>query len=316
MTTTSIHRMNADKFLRKKYPPLQHKLWIWRYYLLNRLNNAFPDANLDPKLQKKDFHVDNIKAKIDALNLRKATPSRMLSNLFWKHLNWEGFEAELGDLCISDFGCGDGHYGELFYAFSGKRLKQYHGYDLYAHDNWDNLQQKNDYMAFQTFDSSTQAMIGILDDQTNLIVSQSAIEHFDGDLQFFKHIQAFVQSRGKSTIQVHLFPSAICLDLYRLHGIRQYTPRTVSKITRLFSDFSTCILYSLGNKPSNDYHLETITKPYFDAGKKYDDIYTDVYYQQTLDALDADMQSPSGQPAFYALIIHSYATQSLDYVMS
>lgn len=314
MSTTSIHSMNADQFLRKKHAPMRRRLWIWRYYLMNYLNNLFPDAKVDPNLKRDVFRVSDIRAEVDALNIPKASPSRMLSNLFWKHLDWQALEAAVGTLCISDFGCGDGHYGALFQEFSGDRLQQYHGYDLFPNDRWQTWQQDNAYMSFQPFNSSTQAMVGVVDEQTNLIVSQSAIEHFNGDLQFFKHIQEFVQSRQKPTIQIHLFPSAVCLPLYRLHGIRQYTPRTVSKITRLFSDFSTCILYDLGNKPSNDHHMETITRPYFDQGTDYRETHTDDYYQRTLTALEADMHQPSIQPAFYALIMHSYPEHPINYL--
>jgi len=314
MATTSIHRMNADKFLRTKHSPRQRRWYAWRYFLVNRLNNARPMSNLDPSLELRDFRPQNIRAEIEALNMPKASPSRMLGDLFWKHLNWNKFDAELGSIKISDFGCGKGQYGELFYDFSGERLTQYHGYDYFDNDNWDTLKQANAYMDFFTFDSSTQTMVGLVDDDTTMITSQSAIEHFDDDLTFFEHLRDFVQHRNKPTLQVHLFPSAVCLDLYRLHGVRQYTPRTVSIITRLFSDFSTCVLYRIGNKPSNDHHLETITKPVYDEGYDFRETNTDEYYQRTLDALEQDLAQPVTQAGFYALIIHSYPQTELDYL--
>lgn len=306
--------MNADKFLRKKHSPLRHRLWVWRYYLMNYLNNALPDMNVDPALQHKFFKVDKVRQEVDKLQMPKASPSRMWGDLFWKFLNWEAFEAALGELYMADFGCGNGHYGELFYAFSGQRILEYHGYDLFENPQWKEREQQNAYMSFQTYDASSQRLADLIDNRTNLIVSQSAIEHFDNDLVFFEHVLEFVQAQQRPILQVHLFPSAVCLPLYRLHGVRQYTPRTISKITRLFSEFSTCVLYDLGNKPSNQHHMKTITRPYFDQGTDYRETHTDDYYQRTLDALEADMQIPSTEPGFYALAIHSYPSQSIDYL--
>lgn len=314
MTTTSIHRMNADEFLRHKTPRLQRKLWTGSYYLMNQLNNALPMVHVDPNLQLKPFKLDNIRKEVESLDMPKASPSRLLSNLFWKHLNWQAFESELGHVNISDFGCGGGQYGELFHEFAKGHLNQYHGYDYFENDSWKTLEQTNPYMRFHTFDASKQTVIDSIDHETTLLTSQSAIEHFDEDLTFFEHIRDFVQARQKPTLQIHLFPSAVCLDLYRLHGVRQYTPRTVSKITRLFSEFSTCVLYDIGNKPSNDHHRETITKPVYDEYYDYRETNTEDYYQATLSALEADMQQPFIQAGFYALIIHSYPQATYDYI--
>ncbi len=47
-------------------------------------------------------------------------------------------------------------------------------------------------------------------------------------------LRDFAAAINRPSILVHLMPSAACLRLYRHHGLRQYTPRTISKITRLF----------------------------------------------------------------------------------
>ena len=113
-------------------------------------------SGLDPKLKQDIFAIDNLRQELETLNMKTSSPSRMLGDLFWKHLNWESIESEVDTLHMSDFGCGDGHYGELFYEFSGERLQQYHGYDLFKNDRWEDFEQQNAYMTFQLFDSSVQ----------------------------------------------------------------------------------------------------------------------------------------------------------------
>ena len=92
-------------------------------------------------------------------------------------------------------------------------------------------------------------------------MTQSAIEHVEADLIYFEKIKDYIRTYNKSVIQVHLFPSSVCLRLYLFHGIRQYTPRTISKITRIFSVFSNTTLFRLGGKECIRLHYDFITKP-------------------------------------------------------
>ena len=99
---------------------------------------------------------------------------------------------------------------------------------------------------------------------TNLFISQSAIEHFDDDLIYFRNIKSHIDKYKNNTIQIHLFPSAACIKKYLWHGIRQYTPRTISKITDIFDDDKTySVLYKLGGENCNKLHLDYITKPIY-----------------------------------------------------
>src|SRR5205823_3432032 len=98
-------------------------------------------------------------------------------------------------------------------------------------------------------------------------------------------------------------PSAACLRLYLLHGVRQYTPRTLSTITRLFED-SDVALYRLGGRACNRLHYEFITKQLFRRG----DLRAarpEEYERRLAAAIDQDMARPQRSPAFYALVIHT-----------
>jgi len=89
------------------------------------------------------------------------------------------------------------------------------------------------------------------------------INIFDEDMKKYlkilvKYIYAgkFVKKVKHNVYQIHLFPSKICLKLYPFHGVRQYTPRNISKITRLFSDFSEVELFELGGENANKVHRD------------------------------------------------------------
>ena len=90
-------------------------------------------------------------------------------------------------------------------------------------------------------------------------MTHSAQEHFDEDLGYFKKLKDFVKSSKNNIIQVHIFPSRVGLYLYHFHGVRQYTPRTISRITRMFNDFSYAILFKLGGNFCNYLHYKYLT---------------------------------------------------------
>ncbi len=112
-------------------------------------------------------------------------------------------------------------------------------------------------------------------------------------------------------IQVHLFPSSTCLKLYLAHGVRQYTPRTVSKITRIFKPFSYSILYSLGGKAYNQLHYKYITIPtllHLIGLSKFSDLRDtkiEKYNKSIREIIRSNKNKVISQPSFYALIIHS-----------
>lgn len=198
-----------------------------------------------------------------------------------------------------DTGCGSGNYGSRLIKWSGGAIVSYTGTDVKEHPNWAVLRGKDTCLQFTS--SSADDIRRHIPEGTNFIMSQSAIEHFDNDLWYFKQIRDYVCSCKDSVIQVHLIPSSACLRLYGLHGVRQYTPRTISKITRLFNGFSYRILFNLGGAACNSLHYEFIIK----SGMDLRDLKALEYDQRLLAAIEYDMQTPQTAPAFYALFIHS-----------
>lgn len=238
-----------------------------------------------------------------------SSPSRTLCDLFWRQLSWETIESALGAIKILDTGCGSGTYAPKLSRCAGGRIASYAGVDRNAHGNWNRLSEENPRWTFREMDSDEISADIVRD--ANLLISQSAVEHFENDLSYFKCISTVVHWRRTETIQIHLMPSASCLELYRFHGVRQYTPRTISCITRLFGEESCCTLYSLGGNECNRLHLEYVTKPVRLRGEDLRQTRTQEYTALLRDAIAEDSGMKSGESSFYALVIHSYGNRKI-----
>ena len=63
-------------------------------------------------------------------------------------------------------------------------------------------------------ENSSSNISEFIDNETNLFITQSAIEHFNYDLEYFEQIKTFIDKKQKNIIQIHLFPSPVSLWLY------------------------------------------------------------------------------------------------------
>lgn len=293
--STSFHRINADGGL-----TIVRKA---AYLLLNFFNNNFFPNAVSDELVIRDFKPEISDEDWKKLDV-KGSPSRKLSELFWLKLPWELLKSELGELCVLDVGCGSGNQGVRLQAYSENRIARYKGVDLKSDTNWNLLKEQYKNFSFEQVDSKD--ILKTIPDETNLVISQSAIEHFEEDLTFFAQVRDFIRRGEKNIVQIHLFPSSACLKLYLWHGVRQYTPRTVSKIARLFRDFSYSVLFKLGGENCNKLHYEFITKPYFFKKEDLRDLKAEEYEEKLFEAINRDFQESQRAPSFYALVIHSH----------
>ena len=299
--TTSIHSLNADRGLRRYQRPL--------YLLLNWANNLFPYTGIDPRLVTRDFTCADPGKHWGETHI-KSSPSRKLSDLFWLHLPWEEIHGELGEIHLVDIGCGTGKYGAMASRWAGGKVASYTGIDTNHHEEWASLKAEHPNFRFLTADSK--AFAESIPENANFFMSQSAVEHFDEDLSFFRQIRDYTLVENKSVIQVHLIPSKACLRLYGLHGARQYTPRTVSKLTSLFHDFSYAVLFGLGGEECNRLHYEFITRPLTKLRTTdWRDQKTQEYDERLYSAVERDMERRQPEPSFYALVIHSNGKNEL-----
>ena len=278
--------------------------------LLNVLNNCwFPNVR-DRDLTMGDFKPDLSEECWRQFKGGTASPSRTLANLFLMQLPWHRIQGELGKIRILDVGCGSGNNGPRLQSWSGGKVSSYVGVDMRAHDNWKGVVERHAECRFYCADALD--ISSYLPDDASLIMSQSAIEHFQRDMDFFSEICAFIRHRVKPVIQVHLFPSAAGIRLYRWHGVRQYTPRTVSLLSRMFSEFSYSRLYRLGGAACNELHVESITtpllaKPQLDKLRPRPGLFSD----RVREAIEDDIAGVSRDASFYALVTHSHARERI-----
>ncbi|MFC1667543.1 class I SAM-dependent methyltransferase [Candidatus Omnitrophota bacterium] len=293
--STSIHNINADRKLNN----IQKVL----YLLFNYINSLFPYANLDNKLRILDFSCDDLRMYW-ARTPSASSPSRKLCDLFWLSLPWGRIREELGEINILDIGCGSGEYGRRLTEWSDNKLSSYTGMDVYKNENW--IKLKKEYPVFNFCQHNAADILNHIPEGSNFFMSQSTIEHLDEDLLYFEQVRDYILRYQRSVMQVHLFPSSACLPLYYSHGVRQYTPRTISKISRLFKDFSYTVLFRLGGRECNHLHYNFITKPLL--RRKVETprgIETKEYDRRLFMAIKDDMSRPQKYPAFYALVICS-----------
>ena len=248
MKSSSFHKVTADRKV------LYYKIFARIVHTpLNFINNLNSNRNIDPKIKISYFKTDKLKEQYSKLD-KLSSPSRKLSDLFWINQDWENIQKELGKINICDIGCGSGNYFLKLQEYSNNKISNYKGLDIHENKNWKNLKEKFNNTNFQKYNGKN--IVDLIPDTTNLIISQSAIEHFSEDITIFKQINKFVKKVKHNVYQIHLFPSKICLKLYPFHGVRQYTPRNISKITRLFSDFSEVELFELGGENANKVHRD------------------------------------------------------------
>ena len=271
----------------------------WSYYLHNWVNNSRPQALVDSRIDQRQFIVKDIDELYPLLE-EKSSPTRKLSNLFWMTLPWGNVKDQLGDIRAFDTGCGSGNYGVRIYEDSGG-ITSYTGIDINTSDNWERLEETYDSFSFHQYDGVS--VKEHIPKGTNFFMSQSAIEHFEDEENYYRQIRAFVDEQSYPIIQVHLVPAAAAIKLYKFHGYRQFTPRTLSRFTRLFDTLSSAHLFFVGGTASNEIHMQYITQPMGKKGTDYRDTKTREYNRETLTALKRDFAHPQDDPGFYALIM-------------
>ncbi|MSO55882.1 MAG: class I SAM-dependent methyltransferase [Acidobacteria bacterium] len=224
--------------------------------------------------------------------------------MFWLTLPWAAIGDELGVIRVLDAGCGSGGYGPRLLSWADGQIATYTGTDAHRDNAWAALEAGDRRLRF--FRSRAENFRSSIPAGTNMFISQSAVEHFDEDLGFFEQIRDYVRATQGPVLQVHLVPSQACLGLYHLHGARQYTPRTLSHITRLFGPDTHALLYRLGGRASNRVHYSFITKPLLIlGGTDLRNEQPDEYDRRLFDAISDDMRRPQRSPVFWALAIHS-----------
>jgi SAM-dependent methyltransferase len=289
MKSSSIHQFTCDKgnFFYKVCVRIL-------YYPFNLYNNRNPLKDIDHEISIQKFIPFNLESSMQQIT-PGSSPSRKWSDLLIMSLAWQKIHEDLKTIRVLDLGCGTGNEYFKLNQYSGNKISSYTGIDI--SENKNRMTDPPLQVKFITYDGKN--LIDRIPPETNFIFSQSSIEHFQEDIKIFKQIKSFCEKTDQPVYQLHLFPSRECLNLYRFHGVRQYTPSTLSKITRLFSGNYEKKLFILGGENSNTVHLNYITKK--DTRKEK----PDEYEQDCLNAFNKDMHKlvPIENANFYALLI-------------
>ncbi len=289
--SSSAHTLSADVRLTK----FQRIVWM----LHNLRNNAFANSDVDDRMVERGFLTppDALTSMWSQIT-EQASPSRRLCDMFWMRLPWSDILATLKRARVLEVGCGTGVYGQLIERLTGDHFEHYRGVDIDANDAWSAF-AGNDKFEF-VHGRAAQAMDYFKD--ANLLLTQSALEHFEEDLQFFEHVANYVAEATQPVLQFHLVPLAPCLLTYPWHGVREYTPRTLSRITRLFDDQTRIYLYRLGGRACNKLHRNFITWPRYIKRVDYRETQNERYNEALREAMQADNGAGSKDAAFYALV--------------
>lgn len=316
--SSSFHRLSADVLFdgKKNFISILHKILVlFVHFPLSWINNSSPNKNVDKNLKIKKFTVDNLDLQLNKID-PMASPSRKICNLFWLNVDWAEMEKELEQINICDLGCGSGEYYNKIQDYSGNKIHKYCGFDIYEDKNWSKIQSENKNIIFKKYNGTD--ILEKIPKDTNVIISQSALEHFSEDITVLRQIKTFVQSSQQVIYQIHLVPAVASLPLYPFHGVRQYSARTISKITQLFSDSSEVTLFKLGGQEGNKVHIKYIRGgifPFFKNKyfrekilpffkKKKNKLEDTDYSKVCANAIQKDFNSKNSDfPPFYALTI-------------
>jgi len=293
--SSSGHSLSGDE----KLTFIEKIKWLFLNFINNNSFPKKPDYKRYAFIKK--FYPRYIQSDIDSL-LVGNSPSRTIGNLFWKNLDWKFIKKEIGEINIFDTGCGAGDYGILINNFS-KGIESYLGIDFYPRKNWEEIMTNNPYIYLKK--SSASNIRKLIPKNTNLIITQSAIEHFKDDLEYFYQIKEYINESKRNIIQIHLFPSPACLWLYLFHGYRQYNLKNIQKIIKIFQEEkSYSYLFPLGGNKLNNLHFKYITIP--SLLKKKINLNSDIYNYYLKKYIIYELnKSTNNNPSFYALLIHS-----------
>jgi SAM-dependent methyltransferase len=290
--STSINKISADKKMTK----FEHIKWLLNCFLDNMFGNVIFCKKFN--LSKYIYDNNNIINYFKNIEIIE-TPTRICCDLFW---NESLSKIDKEKLNIIEIGCGTGKYADYLLKRFPSKINTYVGIDIVENKEWKLLKLKYHNVNFIVDDyQNTDSYL----DNIDLIITQSAIEHFEYDLLFFDKILNYIDKYNKNITQIHLLPSAPCLYLYFWHGFRQYTQKKINKIAKLNINFDFN-LFELGDNNINKIHFNFITfqKLLNKEQKRY--THTNMYFKKLENAfLKCNSKNYISKfPSFYALLIN------------
>jgi SAM-dependent methyltransferase len=226
--------------------------------ILNRLLYFFQCIHDHKKGSDISCEINNPYLTISSLETFDRTPSRLLCDGLWNSINYENLKLQLNsDLNFFDIGCGAGTYGKFLKKMSSQYFGSYTGLDIYKH---------NEYPSeFTHIKDKAENASNYINNKTNIVISQSALEHIEKDRFTLNEITKKLNSNNKPFIQIHAVPAVKSLWLYLWHGYRQYSLRNLSNISNELkkNHAVNSFIIPLGGENSFWTHLKHITIPVY-----------------------------------------------------
>lgn len=294
--SSSYHSFNMDR--------PRSAAEIRRWMRINRLLNAWDTRRGPAWIPVRHFRPE-WNAALWASSQPGLSPHRYWCNWFWTALPWPALRRHLGGLDVLDLGCGSGAYAGYWDACSGG-LDRYTGVDFTARDAW----TAGNAAPGRTFHASD--IIRHIESHplsARLLLSQSALEHFPQDTRLMRLLLDRVRAAGTPCVQIHLVPSAACLELYREHGVRQYTPRSIERMLAGYRPAGArCRVVGLGGEASNRVQHDWLTAPVQAGGRDRRLSEPEAYQAALEEALRTDLARPPDNPNCWAVVIETGGT--------
>lgn len=225
------------------------------------------------------------------------SPARLLSNVFWESLDYRLLMKILEDnLKILELGCGSGAYGERVSRLSN--VSAYTGIDIKDNPNWYKLDSTKFAFLKDTYEN-----FDLLVTNQNLIITQSALEHFEKDITLFQQIDAYASTCEYPVASIHVMPSASSLYTFLWHGIRQYGRAHLSNLRATSISDSQFRVYTIGGVPLNWFHFRNITFPQIFSKTPLISRDKDTYFNLLLEATKRDSKTASTRFSVFSAII-------------
>ena len=267
------------------------------YIAFNSLLLFFPAVRQN-FVKKKFTPSTTLLERVSSIHSTPVSPSRLLSDLFWISLDWSNIEKVIGSpIRIFEVGCGTGRYGTLINSVHP--IQTYTGLDFFESKEW--IKAEKDKFSF--IQSSFENFQEAVTDQ-NVIVTQSALEHFDKDMLLMHQIGVYARKREETTYAIHLIPSSAGLFKFLFHGIRYYNLGSINRLIAHSNGPNSTTVYFLGGPFSNSFHILNITLRSLVFKKPISTIHPNKYYSKLTKAIIRDSKFRFlHSSSFYAVLM-------------
>jgi len=241
MRKSSFHFITGDRPLNQLEEGIYRLSYLVESLLAKQAADKFPFQPYTPRLD-----ADRLFTLFGDRAVNGST-SRILCFDFLLEMGAKVFGP---DKSVIDLGCGSGVYARHLRRAFG--FRDYRGYDLADRPEWAEFAAPDAHFA--------PAVLGedwIDVDDTDVIFSQSVLEHIHYDHQLFRRFRTREPRRLR---HFHLVPATRSFFEHRLHGYRRYALPGIERLLTL-PGIGNVEIYGLGNWVSREMHWAALKKP-------------------------------------------------------